>query len=60
MKAGSLTKIQLPKSACEVEESGRPEYRTISNDLRALSKMVHQEFSSTEDSGDEVWLILLV
>ncbi|KAL3505490.1 hypothetical protein ACH5RR_035331 [Cinchona calisaya] len=53
--SGSLTKAQLHKSACEIEESSpgslRPEYRTISCELRALAKMVHQEFSSSSSSG---------
>lgn len=53
---GSSTKSQLPKGACEIEESElgvRPEYRTISCELRALAKMVHQEFSSADwaDAG---------
>lgn len=48
--AGSLMKTKLSRSACigsvvEVEETGiRPEYRSISCELRALAKMVSQEF----------------
>lgn len=50
MGAGSLMKTQLPKRGCDIEESDiRPEYRTISCELRALAKMVHQEFSSRDD-----------
>uniref|UniRef100_A0A5B7B9D7 Uncharacterized protein n=1 Tax=Davidia involucrata TaxID=16924 RepID=A0A5B7B9D7_DAVIN len=49
---GSLTKTQLSNSALDIEESElRPEYRTISCELRALAKMVHDGFGNS-DSGN--------
>ncbi|KAK4348911.1 hypothetical protein RND71_031666 [Anisodus tanguticus] len=48
---GSLTKTQFPKRASSnVEEwELRPEYRTISCELRALAKMVKNEFTNGDD-----------
>ncbi|XP_057468967.1 uncharacterized protein LOC130758153 [Actinidia eriantha] len=44
---GSLTKTQLPNRTRDTEESElRPEYRTISCELRALAKMVEDEFGN--------------
>ncbi|XP_057807727.1 uncharacterized protein LOC131022297 isoform X1 [Salvia miltiorrhiza] len=44
---GSLTKSQMPNRSWDVEQSGlRPEYHTISCELRALAKMVHHEFGT--------------
>ncbi|KAH6759057.1 hypothetical protein C2S51_019292 [Perilla frutescens var. frutescens] len=54
---GSLTKSQLPNRSWNVEEPGlRPEYHTISCELKALAKMVHQELgtmgnASFDDGG---------
>ncbi|CAI9117089.1 OLC1v1018417C1 [Oldenlandia corymbosa var. corymbosa] len=52
---GSLVKTQMVKSACDLVEGGseilRPEYRTISCELRALAKMVHHEFSGAGTVG---------
>ncbi|PSS31198.1 Capsid polyprotein [Actinidia chinensis var. chinensis] len=49
---GSLTKTQLPNRPQDTEESElRPEYRTISCELRALAKMVEDEFGNA-DSGN--------
>ncbi|KAK4351820.1 hypothetical protein RND71_027338 [Anisodus tanguticus] len=47
----SLTKTQLPKRASSgVQEwELRPEYRTISCELRALAKMVKNEFTNGDD-----------
>ncbi|OIT22353.1 PREDICTED: uncharacterized protein LOC109217717 [Nicotiana attenuata] len=47
---GSLTKTQVPKRASSnVEEwELRPEYRTISCELRALAKMVKNEFGNED------------
>ncbi|XAR61549.1 hypothetical protein NMG60_11016003 [Bertholletia excelsa] len=45
---GSLTKTQLPNRTWEVEEKElRPEYHAISSELRALAKMVQDEFGSS-------------
>lgn len=51
---GSSKKPQLPKSTWDAEEMEiRPEYHTISCELRALAKMVDQEFKDTEmGNGD--------
>ncbi|XP_019170028.1 PREDICTED: uncharacterized protein LOC109165633 [Ipomoea nil] len=44
---GSLTKSQLPNPRSDVEEwEMRPEFYTISCELRALVKMLHQEISN--------------
>nr|GLL37150.1 uncharacterized protein LOC109165633 [Ipomoea trifida] len=44
---GSLTKSQLPNPRSDVEEwEMRPEYHTISCELRALAKMVQQEIGN--------------
>ncbi|KAL1540592.1 hypothetical protein AAHA92_24923 [Salvia divinorum] len=44
---GSLTKSQIPNRSCDMEQSGlRPEYHTISCELRALAQMVHQELGT--------------
>lgn len=54
---GSLTKSQVPNRSWDVEEPGlRPEYHTISCEIRALAKMVHQELgtignASFDDAG---------
>ncbi|GER29360.1 SH3-containing GRB2-like protein 3-interacting protein 1 [Striga asiatica] len=41
---GSLTKSQLPKYTQDIQSPDLcPEYHTISSELRALAKMVHQE-----------------
>ncbi|KAI3465441.1 hypothetical protein Pfo_022104 [Paulownia fortunei] len=48
---GSLAKSQLPNRSWDVEESElRPEYHTISCELRALAKMVHQEIGAGDDT----------
>ncbi|XP_022895159.1 uncharacterized protein LOC111409341 [Olea europaea var. sylvestris] len=50
---GSLTKSQLPKRSWDVEElEARPEYNTISCEVRALAKMVRQEFGTSDDKMD--------
>ncbi|GMP44487.1 hypothetical protein CsSME_00013401 [Camellia sinensis var. sinensis] len=44
---GFLTKTQSPNHPCEIKESVlRPEYHTISCELRALAKMVQDEFAN--------------
>ncbi|XP_042015885.1 uncharacterized protein LOC121763863 [Salvia splendens] len=44
---GSLTKSQIPNRSWDMEQSGlRPEYHTISCELRALAQMVHQELGT--------------
>ncbi|XP_019187133.1 PREDICTED: uncharacterized protein LOC109181699 [Ipomoea nil] len=44
---GSLTKSQLPNRRSDLEEwEMRPEYHTISCELRALAKMVQQEIGN--------------
>ncbi|XP_011100556.1 uncharacterized protein LOC105178720 [Sesamum indicum] len=48
---GSLTKSQLPNRNWDVENSGlRPEYHTISCELRALAKMVQQELGNKDET----------
>ncbi|KAA8537416.1 hypothetical protein F0562_026897 [Nyssa sinensis] len=50
---GSLTKTQLPNRAWDIEELElRPEYHTISCELRALAKMVHDGFGNADSSND--------
>ncbi|KAL2505883.1 hypothetical protein Adt_21504 [Abeliophyllum distichum] len=50
---GSLAKSQLPKLSWDVEELElRPEYGTISCELRALAKMVRQEFGTSNENID--------
>ncbi|KAG8377288.1 hypothetical protein BUALT_Bualt08G0013700 [Buddleja alternifolia] len=53
---GSLTKSQLPNRNWEVEKSElRPEYHTISCELRALAKIVNQEIGGKDGNKfDEV------
>ncbi|KAL0313901.1 UNVERIFIED_CONTAM: hypothetical protein Sangu_2234500 [Sesamum angustifolium] len=47
----SLTKSQLPNRNWDVENSGlRPEYHTISCELRALAKMVQQELGNKDET----------
>lgn len=50
---GSLTKSQMPPTRkWDVEEFGlRPEYHTISCELKALAKMVHQELGAMKNSS---------
>ncbi|KAL7154546.1 hypothetical protein ABFS83_03G009000 [Erythranthe nasuta] len=49
---GSLTKSQLPNRKWDMEESGlRPEYNTISYELRALAKMVNQELGTGNEDA---------
>ncbi|CAI9753354.1 unnamed protein product [Fraxinus pennsylvanica] len=49
---GSLPNSQLPKRNWDMKEPDlRPEYRTISCELRSLAKMVHQEFGTRDDVG---------
>ncbi|CAK9180343.1 unnamed protein product [Ilex paraguariensis] len=49
---GSLMKPQLPKRDQDIEEMElRPEYHTISCELRALAKMVQDEFGN-DDMGN--------
>ncbi|KAL8523675.1 hypothetical protein ACS0TY_013591 [Phlomoides rotata] len=53
---GPLTKSVLPKRCSDVEQSGvRGEYHTISCELKALAKMVHQELGTKNDAkfGDD-------
>ncbi|KAG6402413.1 hypothetical protein SASPL_134606 [Salvia splendens] len=46
---GSLSKSQIPNRSLDMEQSGlRPEYHTISCELRALAQMVHQELGTKE------------
>ncbi|MED6106335.1 hypothetical protein PIB30_004111 [Stylosanthes scabra] len=46
---GSLNKFQKPTRSLDIEESAlRPEYRTISCEIRALSKMVKEELGKAE------------
>lgn len=48
-----MTKSQLPKRSWDVEElEARPEYNTISCEVRALAKMVRQEFGTSDDKMD--------
>ncbi|CAA0807044.1 Unknown protein [Striga hermonthica] len=48
---GSLTKSQLPKYTQDIQSPElRPEYHTISCELRALAKMVHQELGDPNDT----------
>ncbi|XP_060199935.1 uncharacterized protein LOC132628200 [Lycium barbarum] len=51
---GSITKSQLPKRAgSNVEEwELRPEYRTISCELRSLAKMVQNDFGRDVNAAD--------
>ncbi|XP_022874002.1 uncharacterized protein LOC111392842 [Olea europaea var. sylvestris] len=50
---GSFTKSQMPKRSWDVEELElRPEYSTISCELRALAKMVRQEFGTSDENMD--------
>ncbi|CAI9763006.1 unnamed protein product [Fraxinus pennsylvanica] len=50
---GSLTKSQMPKRYWDVEELElRPEYSTISCELRALARMVCQEFGTSDENMD--------
>ncbi|KAL6995963.1 hypothetical protein U1Q18_006100 [Sarracenia purpurea var. burkii] len=47
--AGSLTKTRLPIRPWDIEEPElRPEYRTISCELRVLAKMVQDEIGNTD------------
>ncbi|GKU98141.1 hypothetical protein SLEP1_g11178 [Rubroshorea leprosula] len=49
---GSLTKSQKPIRSCNIEESEiRPEYQSISCELRALAKMVRDEFGGGESEN---------
>ncbi|XP_047955994.1 uncharacterized protein LOC125201787 [Salvia hispanica] len=49
---GSLTKSQIPNRSWDMEQSGlRPEYHTISCELRALAQMVHQELGTKGSSS---------
>ncbi|KAF2310206.1 hypothetical protein GH714_007208 [Hevea brasiliensis] len=49
---GSLTKSQKPNPTKNMEESDlRPEYRTISWELRALARMVKDEFGNGNLNG---------
>ncbi|CAA3010175.1 Hypothetical predicted protein [Olea europaea subsp. europaea] len=49
---GSLPNSQLPKRNWDkIEPDLRPEYRTISCELRSLAKMVHQEFGTRDYVG---------
>ncbi|KAL0440502.1 UNVERIFIED_CONTAM: hypothetical protein Slati_2533200 [Sesamum latifolium] len=51
---GSLTKSQLPNRNWDVENSElRPEYHTISCELRALAKMVQQELGNKDETTFE-------
>ncbi|XP_057435149.1 uncharacterized protein LOC130727890 [Lotus japonicus] len=47
---GSLTKSQKPLRSPDL----RPEYRTISYELRALAKMVHNEFGDAGSGSENV------
>ncbi|CAI9777146.1 unnamed protein product [Fraxinus pennsylvanica] len=50
---GSLTKSQLPKCSWDLEKlEVRPEYNTISCELRVLAKMVRQEFGTGDENMD--------
>lgn len=52
---GSLTKPERPIRSRDNEESElRPEYLSISCDLRALAKMVRDEFGCGESDGAEI------
>lgn len=49
-------KTKLPRSVCvgsAQDTDIRPEYRTISCELRALAKMVSREFGSSDDMVDD-------
>ncbi|XP_054797960.1 uncharacterized protein LOC129303006 [Prosopis cineraria] len=52
--SGSLTESKNPTGCLNIEESElRPEYRTISCELRALMKMVREEFGKRDSENIE-------
>ncbi|XP_073136525.1 uncharacterized protein [Henckelia pumila] len=51
---GSLTKSKIPNRPRDAEQPElRPEYHTISCELRTLTKMVHQELKTIDNSSTD-------
>ena len=55
VKLGSLTESKKPIGCHNIEESElRPEYRTISCELRALTNMVREELGKRDRDGENI------